>query len=186
MLDECELDAVPEALSGLSALTFLDLSLNQFHLAEEWPWWPNTLSRSVDVSSPLPCECRALCIASAMQMAENDDMLYVHILKSQAIKRMLINYFMSSHSPTYARGLFQHCNTGEASSRNSREVPFLRPELGCRAKVYTAASSAVLEEHILCTAFTYAPAHAYNLVSQIRSLLSEHYHYCRAWLPTPL
>jgi hypothetical protein len=45
-LVRCGLVTIPEELTGLSALTSLDLSENEeFDQGEGWPWWPTTLSR---------------------------------------------------------------------------------------------------------------------------------------------
>jgi hypothetical protein len=41
---------IPVELSGLSALTSLDLSYSEFPPDEGWPWWPTDLSRWVITS----------------------------------------------------------------------------------------------------------------------------------------
>jgi hypothetical protein len=46
-LKECGLKKLPWQLTGLSALTSLDLSRNEFRSREldRWQWWPATMSR---------------------------------------------------------------------------------------------------------------------------------------------
>jgi hypothetical protein len=40
-----DLRAIPEAFTGLSTLTLLNLTGNYFKAQADWPWWPTTLSR---------------------------------------------------------------------------------------------------------------------------------------------